>query len=62
MNSSVLTLAMGKWQGRLGSFALIKQLVEEEKTSEFKPAILCLKIDLVSHPARDRGDGQIHPK
>ena len=39
--------------GKLGSLALVKQPVEEEKeNSEFK---LRLKIDVVSHPARGTG-------
>ena len=32
--------------------ALVKQLVEGKENSEFKPVKLCLKIDLVSYPAR----------
>ena len=37
-----------------------KESVDEKINSEFKVAILCLKIDLVSHPARDRRIGLIH--
>ncbi len=32
--------------------AMVRQLVEEKENSEFKPVKLCLKIDLVSYPAR----------
>ena len=51
MNPIILPPAMGKWQGRLGSSALVK----EKENSEFKPVILRLKIDLVSYPALAEG-------
>ena len=35
-----------------GSSALVRQLVKEKENPEFKPVKLCLKIDLVSYPAR----------
>ena len=47
--------AMGKYLGRLGSSALVRQLVKEKENSEFKPVKLRLKIDLVSYPARAEG-------
>ena len=37
--------------GRLGSF------VSEEKNSEIKPTVLCLKIDHTFHPACSGGIG-----
>ena len=37
-----------------GFFSLVKQPVSKEST-EFKPALLCLKIYLVSHPASGKG-------
>ena len=46
---------MSKLLGKLGSLALVRQPIEEKKTSEFKPAVLHLKIDLVSHPASGGG-------
>ena len=33
----------------------MRQLVQERENSEFKPVKLCLKIDLVSYPARAEG-------
>ena len=45
-------LVMGKQLGRLGFPALV--WVKEEN-SEFKPAVLRLKIDLVSRPSRGKG-------
>ena len=33
----------------------MRQLVKEKEYSEFKPVKLCLKIDLVSYPARAEG-------
>ena len=45
-----------RWaKGRLGSSALVRQLVKEKENSEFKPVKLRLKIDLVSYPARAEG-------
>ena len=46
MNPLILPPAMGKQQGRLGSSALVRQLVWEKENSEFKPIKLRLKIDL----------------
>ena len=40
------------------SSALVRQLVYEKDNSEFKPVKLCLKIDLVSYPARAEGVGK----
>ena len=51
MNQIILPPAIG----RLGSTALVRQLVEEKENSEFKPVKLHLKIDLVSYPARAEG-------
>ena len=56
MNPITLPPAMGKY--RLGSSALVRQLVLEKEYSEFKPVKLCLKIDLVSYPARAEGLGK----
>ena len=55
MNPIILPPAMGKQQNRLGSSALVRQLVQEKENSEFKPVKLGLKIDLVSYPARAEG-------
>ena len=48
---------MRKQQGRLGPLALVRQPIQEKENSEFKPTLLRLKIDLVSHPACGRGFG-----
>ena len=48
------------FSSRNGSLALVRQSVNEKENSDFKPAFLRLKIDLVSHPARDRGIWLIH--
>ena len=40
---------------RLGSSALVRQLVYEKENSELKPVKLRLKMDLVSYPARAEG-------
>ena len=59
MNLIILPPAMGKQQGRLGSSALVRQLVQEKENSEFKPVKLRLKkIDFVSYPARAEGLGK----
>ncbi len=58
MNPIILRPAMGKQQDRLGSSALVRQLVQEKENSEFKPVQLRLKIDLVSYPARAEGSGK----
>ena len=58
MNPIILPPAMGKLKDRLGSSALVRQLVYEKENSEFKPAKLRLKIDLVSYPARAGGVGK----
>ena len=55
MNPIILPPAMVKQQDRLGSLALVKQLVWEKENSEFKPVKLRLKIDPVSYPARAEG-------
>ena len=49
---------MGKQQDRLGSSALVRQLVWMKESCEFKPVKLRLKIDLVSYPARAEGLGK----
>ena len=52
MNPIILPLAMG----RLGSSALLRQLVLEKENSEFKPVkVRFKKIDLASYPARAEG-------
>ena len=58
INPIILPPAMGKQQDRLGSSALVRQLVQEKENSEFKPVKLRLKIDLVSYPARAEGLGK----
>ncbi len=55
MNPNILHPAMGKQQDRLGSSALVRQLVQEKENSEFRPVKLRLKIDLVSYPALAEG-------
>ena len=55
MNPTILPPAMGKYLGRLGSLPLVRQPVLEKENSEFKSVKLCLRIDLVSHPARVEG-------
>ena len=54
MNPIILPPATSKYKGRLGSSALVRQLVKEKQT-EFKPVKLRLKVDLVSYPAREEG-------
>ena len=49
-NSSVLL-------GGLGSLVLVRQLIYKKENSKFKPALLCLKTDLVSYPAHGGGVG-----
>ena len=46
--------------GRLGSLAMKKQPIQEKENSDFKPAILYLKINLVLHPAHGDVVGWIH--
>ena len=58
MNPIIFPPAMGKQQGRLGSTALVRQLIQEKENSELKPVKLRLKIDLVSYPARAEGLGK----
>ena len=41
---------------RLDSSALVKQPVLEKENSEFKKAVLYLKIDLLLHPTHGGGD------
>ena len=58
MNPNIPPPATGKQQGRLGSSALVRLLVQGKENSEFKPVKLRLKIDLVSYPARAEGLGK----
>ena len=58
MNPIILPPAMGKYLDRLGSSALVRQLVQEKENSEFKPVKLHLKIGLVSYPVRAKGLGK----
>ena len=51
MHPSCSLFSYGKYLGQLCSLALVRQLVWEKKNPRFKPALLCLKSDLVSHPA-----------
>ena len=55
INQSVLSSALGKYLGRLISLTLVRQPVSEKENSEFETALLCFKIDFVSHPACGRG-------
>ena len=55
MKPIILPPAMGKQQDRLGSLALVRQLVQEKENSEFKSVKLRLKIGFVSYPARAEG-------
>ena len=42
----------------MGSLVLVRQPFYEKEGSEFKPALLCLKIDLMLHPACGEGVGK----
>ena len=55
INPSLLPAAIDKYQDRLNCLDFIRQPVTKKETSVFKPAVLCLKIDLVSHPVRGGG-------
>ena len=46
---------LGKLLGRLDSLALARQPVLEKENSEFKPAVLHLKIDLELYPTHGNG-------
>ena len=48
LNLSIPLPPMGKLLSRVGSWLAIRR-----NNSEFKPAVFCLKIDLVSDPAHD---------
>ena len=50
MNPCVFSPAISKYQGTWDSSALVRQQVWKKENSKFKPAVLYLKIDLVSHP------------
>ena len=53
MNPTILPPAIGKIVGYTALFGLdYDNQSRSKKNSEFKPAKLRLKIDLVSHPAR----------
>ena len=54
MNPTIHHLAIGNETDRLSS---VRQLFLEKENSEFKPVVLRLKTDLVSHPARGRRVG-----
>ena len=54
MNPIIFPPAMGKQEGKLGSSALVRKLVQEKENSEFKPVKRRLKIDLVSHPRKKK--------
>ena len=47
-----VSLAMRKSYDRLGSLVTVRQPAEEKENSEFKPAVLHLKIGHVLHPAQ----------
>ena len=55
MNPIILPPAMSKQKGRLGSSALVRQLILEKENSEFKPVKVRLKINLVPYTARAEG-------
>ena len=42
----------------MDSLAIVRQEDLEKENSEFKPVLLCLKIDFVSHSAHRRGLGE----
>ena len=48
---------MDKELGRLGSLTLVEQAVYGKTNTELKPAVLYLKIDLVSHRVGNEGFG-----
>ena len=58
MNPTIPLLAMDNLSSDL-TFNLTVAADLEEENTKFKPVVL-LKIDLVSHPAREREQGQIH--
>ena len=41
--------ALDKYSGRLGSLDFVRQPLNEKQNPELKPALLCLKIYLISH-------------
>ena len=43
--------------GRFCSLALVRQPVKEKEDSKFKPSLLCLKTDLMSHLVHGEGVG-----
>ena len=55
MNPIILLPAMGKIVGQTGFFSLGEATSLGGGNSEFKPVKLCLKIDIVSYPARAEG-------
>ena len=57
MNPYILPPAIGKYLGRLGFLALVKQSVYEKENFKFKPDVLYLKFDLLSHLAHGKGVG-----
>ena len=52
LNLTILSQAMSKQEDKLRSFILVWQPASEKDNSLFRPIKFCLKIDLVSHPAR----------
>ena len=54
MNPIFLPPAMSKQEGRLGSSALMRQLVQEKENSEFKPVKLRLKSLTLCHILHER--------
>ena len=57
MTPFVLLLSVINKYDNLGSLVLVRPLIEEKENIEFKPALLHLKIDLVSHSTHNGGVG-----
>ena len=55
MNPTTHLSDKGKIVGQTGFLGLIRQLVLEKENYDFKPIKMCLKIDLVTNPARAQG-------
>ena len=50
-NSFILSLAKDKKLVKLGSLAIVRQLVYRKENLDFKSAVFHFKMDVVSHPA-----------
>ena len=45
-----LSLLPSQSFSRLGPLYFVRQPLKEKENLEFKPAVLCLRIDFISHP------------